>query len=138
MKKVLSLVATLLASGPALAADVGVSVSIGDPNFYGHIVIGNAPPPVLVYREPMVVVRPQVVVQPIYLRVRPGHAQNWTEHCGQYGACGRPVYFVQDDYYRNVYTPHYHKNHGKGHGKGNKKNGKGSKSGKNDKGNHKG
>lgn len=127
MKKVLSLVATLLASGPVLAADVGVSVSIGDPNFYGHIVIGNAPPPVLVYREPMVVVRPQAVVQPIYLRVRPGHAQDWRKYCSQYDACGRPVYFVQDDYYRDVYAPHQHKHHGKkGHGN---KNGNGKKHG---------
>ena len=125
MKKVLSLLATLLAAGPALALDVGVSVAIGDPNFYGNIVIGDAPPPVLVYREPMVVVQSQVVVAPIYLRVRAGQAQNWPQYCGQYNACGRPVYFVQDEYYNEVYAPHYHKNHGKGHGNGNKKHGKG-------------
>lgn len=120
MKKILSLVATLLATGPALAVDLGVSIGIGDPNFYGHIVIGDAPPPVVVYREPMVVVRSQVVVEPIYLRVRAGHAQNWPQYCGQYNACGRPVYFVQDEYYSEVYAPHYHKHHGKGRGKGNK------------------
>lgn len=122
MKKVLSLVAALLAAGPALAADVGVTIGIGDPNFYGQIVIGSAPPPVIVYREPMVVVQPQVVVEPIYLRVRAGHAQDWPQYCGQYNACGRPVYFVQDTYYHDVYTPHYHKHHGKGHGKGHKGN----------------
>jgi len=127
MRKLLSLVATALVAAPALAADVGVSIGIGDPNFYGHIVIGNAPPPVLVYREPVVIVRQQVVMEPIYLRVRAGHAQSWSRYCGQYNACGRPVYFVQDEYYNNVYAPHYHKNHGRGHGKGkgNKGNGKG-------------
>ena len=124
MNKVLSLVATMLVAGPALAADVGVSIAIGDPNFYGNIVIGNAPPPVLVYREPMVVVRSQVVFEPIYLRVRAGHTENWPRYCGQYNACGRPVYFVQDHYYNDVYAPHYHKHHGKGHGN-NKKHGKG-------------
>jgi hypothetical protein len=124
MKKVLSLVTTLLVAAPALAVDVGVSIAIGDPNFYGHIVIADAPPPVVVYREPMVVVRSAVVVEPIYLRVRAGHAQNWPQYCGQYNACGRPVYFVQDSYYNDVYAPHYHKKHGKGHAKGKKKHGK--------------
>lgn len=130
MKKILSLAATLLVATPALAADVGVSIGIGDPNFYGHIVIGAAPPPVVVYREPMVVVQPRVMVAPIYLRVRAGHAENWPRYCGQYDACGRPVYFVQDAYYNDVYAPHYHKHHGKGrgnkkHGKGDQKHGKG-------------
>lgn len=124
MKKVLALVGAAFVAAPAFAVDVGVSIGIGDPNFYGHIVIGDAPPPVVVYREPMVVVRQQVVVEPIYLRVRAGHAQNWSRHCGEYDACGRPVYFVQDSYYRDVYTPHYHKHHGKGPKQG-KKNGKG-------------
>jgi hypothetical protein len=120
MKKILSLVAMTLVAAPALAADVGISIGIGDPNFYGHIVIGNAPPPVLVYSEPVVIVRSEVVMEPIYLRVRAGHAQNWSRYCGEYNACGRPVYFVRDDYYNDVYAPHYHKNHGNGHGKGNK------------------
>ena len=118
MKTVLSLIGAALVAAPALAADVGVSIGIGDPNFYGHIVIGNAPPPVVVYREPVVIVRQQVVVEPIYLRVRAGHAENWGRHCGAYTACGRPVYFVQDRYYSDVYAPHYHKHHGKGQRKG--------------------
>jgi len=128
MKKVLALVAAAFVAAPAFAVDVGVSIGIGigDPNFYGHIVIGDAPPPVVVYREPIVVVRQQVVVEPIYLRVRSGHAQNWSRHCGEYDACGRPVYFVQDSYYHEVYTPHYRKHHGKG-----SKGGKGNKNGKN-------
>ena len=120
MKKLLSLVAMTLVAAPALAADVGVSIGIGDPNFYGHIVIGNAPPPVVVYREPVVIVRSEVVMEPIYLRVRAGHAQNWSRYCGHYNACGRPVYFVRDEYYNDVYAPHYHKHHGNGHGKGRK------------------
>jgi hypothetical protein len=125
MKTVLSLVGAALLATPAFAADVAVSIGIGDPNFYGHIVIGDAPPPVVVYREPMVIVRQQVVVEPIYLRVRAGHAENWSRYCGQYDACGRPVYFVQNDYYSDVYAPHYHKHHGKGKGKGQHKGHKG-------------
>jgi hypothetical protein len=127
MKKVLVLVATTLAAVPAFAADVGITVGIGDPNFYGHIVIGNAPPPVLVYSEPIVIVRQQVVLAPVYLRVRPGHAQNWSRYCGRYDACGRQVYFVQDTYYQEVYAPHYQKHHGHGKGKGNGNKGNGNK-----------
>ena len=34
---------------PAAAADVGVSVSVGQPGFYGRIDIGSYPQPRLVY-----------------------------------------------------------------------------------------
>ena len=49
--------ALLLAASalPALAADVGVSVSVGQPGFYGRIDIGNVPPPVLIYPQPVVI-----------------------------------------------------------------------------------
>src|SRR5512135_104761 len=122
-------IAALLAtaSATALATDVGVSVSVGQPGFYGQINIGNAPPPVLVYPQP-VVIHPvpahAVPVQPIYLYVPPGHAKDWAKHCSKYNACSRPVYFVKDDWYNNTYVPYYReqkskgKEHGKGHGKG--------------------
>jgi len=38
---------------------------------------------------------------PIYLRVPPGHRQNWRKHCRAYGACGTPVYFVQERWYQD-------------------------------------
>ena len=113
---------------PAMAADVGVSVSIGQPGFYGQINIGNAPPPVLVYPQPVVIQPVAVVqpVQPVYLHVPPGHAKKWGKHCAKYNACSLPVYFVTDDWYNNVYVPHYqseqrNKGKGKGNGKGNGK-----------------
>jgi hypothetical protein len=133
------------AAAPALAADVGVSVSVGQPGFYGRIDIGNTyPQPVLMYPQPVVIQPAPVamVQQPIYLHVPPGHAKNWAKHCGKYNACGQRVYFVQDNWYNNVYVPAYrqhgggyyredndrdrdhghgnhgHGNHGKGHGKG--------------------
>ncbi len=114
----LAMVAAALFAAPLLAADVGLSISIGEPGFYGVIDIGGAPPPRIVYREPVVVVRSQVVVEPIYLRVRSGHAQHWDQYCGQYNACGRPVYFVEDDWYSDVYAPHYRAHHGHGNGPG--------------------
>lgn len=120
------LLATLLvAAAPAMATEVGVSISVGQPGFYGQIDIGNVPRPVLVYPQPVVIQPVRVVqpVQPIYLHVPPGHAKNWGKHCQKYDACSRPVYFVKDDWYNNVYVPHYQaqqhpSSNGKGQGKG--------------------
>jgi hypothetical protein len=122
MKTLASLIAMALVSTSALAAEVGVSVEVGEPGFYGRIDIGNAPRPLLIYPEPMIVVPAHRVYAPVYMRVPPGHARNWKRYCGRYGACGRPVYFVQDSWYHDVYAPHYrkqhpHKGNGKGHGK---------------------
>ncbi|HSD60975.1 MAG TPA: hypothetical protein VLC55_08985 [Burkholderiales bacterium] len=106
-----------------------MSVTVGQPGFYGRIDVGNFPPPVLVYPEP-VVIRPVpvgVVYEPIYLHVPPGHAKHWSKHCRKYNACGRPVYFVQDHWYNEVYVPQYRERHGKGHKKNHGNKGKGYK-----------
>ena len=111
---------------PAFAADVGVSIRIGDPNFYGQIDIGSFPRPAVIYAEPIIIRRSAVVYEPIYLRVPPGHAKRWKRYCAGYHACNRPVYFVRDDWYTDVYAPRYRKHHpgdrgghpGKGQGKG--------------------
>ncbi len=132
---------TLTFTSPAMATDVGVSISIGDPNFYGRIDIGNVPQPRVVYAEPVIIERTvrYVEQQPIYLRVPPGHAKKWSKHCRKYNACGQRVYFVQDSWYTNDYAPryrsHHHrsdghhghrgKGHGGGHGKGDKHGGNG-------------
>ena len=125
-------VSLLLAAAtlPAFAADVGVSVTVGQPGFYGRIDIGNAPPPVLIYPQPVVIQKVYVAQPPppLYLHVTPGHAQKWSKHCHKYDACSRPVYFVKDDWYNNVYVPHYQQVHASSNGKGN---GKGQGKGKN-------
>ena len=101
-------VALLAAVGSAQAyTDVGVSLSIGQPGFYGRIDLGNAPPPQLIYTQPVMIERVMVQPAPVYLRVPIGHERAWGRYCGQYGGCGRPVYFVRDDWYRNTYAPHY-------------------------------
>lgn len=118
--KILSAAAIALAATAASATDVGVSVQIGQPGFYGRIDLGNAyPQPQLLYPQPVIVhrvvgVRPE----PVYLHVPPGHARNWRKHCGGYNACGQNVYFVQDTWYNEVYVPEYQHKHGKGNGKG--------------------
>jgi hypothetical protein len=117
MKRILLAATLATAIAPAFAADVGVSVTVGQPGFYGHIDIGDFPPPQLIYRQPIVIqpVPVGVVYQPLYLHVPPGHAKHWSKHCYQYNACGRPVYFVQDSWYNNVYVPQYRE---RGHNRG--------------------
>lgn len=112
MKRIL--IATLLvtAASSAVAADVGVSVSIGQPGFYGQIDIGDAPRPRVIYQQPVIIEREHVYGAPLYLRVPPGHAKHWDKHCREYNACGRRVYFVRDDWYNDVYVPHYRERHG--------------------------
>lgn len=102
-----------VAAPVALAADVGISISVGEPGFYGSIDIGGAPPPVLVQPQPIIAEpAPAVVVgEPIYLHVPPEHISRWQWYCRQYNACGRPVYFVQDRWYNEVYVPHYREHH---------------------------
>ncbi|MDE2148383.1 MAG: hypothetical protein KGJ55_00850 [Gammaproteobacteria bacterium] len=120
-KRLFATIAVLaaVAAGTAYAADVGVSVSIGEPGFYGQIDIGNYPQPRVIYRQPVLVERgPDYDSRPIYLRVPPGYTKHWSRHCAEYRACGRRVYFVRDDWYNTVYAPRYRKDHGRGRGHG--------------------
>ncbi len=138
--KLIAAAALVALSTSAFATDVGVSVSVGQPGFYGRIDIGNMAPPPVLYPQPVIIQRPaRVIAEPLYLRVPPGHAKDWAKHCGKYNACGRNVYFVRDDWYTNEYAPRYReeqhggrdrddrddrggdhpgKGHGKGHGHG--------------------
>lgn len=99
----------IVAAGPALAGDVSASIGISQPGFYGQIDIGDRPRPAVIYAQPVIVQPPPrtVVRQPVYLRVPPGHYKHWSQHCAAYGACGRPVYFVREDWYQTQYLPHY-------------------------------
>ena len=129
MKRVLFATVLGVCALPAFATDVGVSISVGQPGFYGQIDIGNVPRPPVVYAQPVVIARtPEYVsAPPIYLHVPPGHEKHWDKHCAEYRACGRPVYFVRDDWYNNEYVPRYRQQgdqgdehgHGHGHGHGN-------------------
>jgi hypothetical protein len=119
MKKKLCLWLALAAGAlPAAAGtDVGVSIGVSQPGFYGRIDIGSvSAPPVLIYPQPVIIAPPRTVVvqKPVYMHVPPGHAKNWSKHCARYDACGRPVYFVQEDWYEK----HYGGPPGRGPGKG--------------------
>ena len=104
-------VAAATVTTPALAADVGVSVSIGQPGFYGRLDISDYPPPQVIYRQPIVIERVPMHRPPIYLRVPPGHAKHWSKHCRKYNACDERVYFVQDNWYNHEYVPRYQEYH---------------------------
>jgi hypothetical protein len=137
---------TALWGGAAQAAASYVNATVEGalaPGVYGRIDIGSAPPPPLVYAQPLIIYRTPVMVQqqPLYLHVPPGQAKKWSKHCAKYNACSRPVYFVQvrgDDNYewrkendrrgvqdrgqdRGQYGGQdngHEKGHGKGHGGG--------------------
>ena len=116
MKRLILAVAMAASTAPALAADVAVSITAGQPGYYGRIDVGSFPQPLLLYPQPVVIqpVPVGVAPPPLYLHVPPGHAKNWRKHCGKYNACGQPVYFVQDSWYEQEYVPRYRESHSGG------------------------
>jgi hypothetical protein len=116
----------LCAAAPlALAQNVSISATISGevvPGVYGRVDLGNRPPPPVVYAQPVVAVPVAVAqpapVEPIYLHVPPGHAKHWRQHCHEYHACNRPVYFVRSAEYEPGYRPRHeeHEEHHHGHG----------------------
>lgn len=117
MKSIIFGVALCAAAFPALA-QTNVSISVGQPGFYGRIDLGDfAPQPVLYAPQPVIIRQvPHYVAEPVYLRVPPGHRKHWAKFCGRYDACGRPVLFVRDEWYTNTYVPRYREHyHGGGY-----------------------
>lgn len=99
----LGLFSALLLATSASAANVGISVSIDQPGFYGRVDVGQQPPAVY-YPQPIIIQPTPVAVyqRPIYLRVPHGHERNWGKHCQRYRACGQPVYFIKDHGHRHT------------------------------------
>lgn len=95
-----------------LASDFGVSINIGQPGFYGQINLGNNyPRPQLIYPQPVLVREARRHVwehqSPVYLHVPSHHSSNWHQHCHRYEACNQSVYFVRENWYNDVYSPHH-------------------------------
>lgn len=128
MRSLVILMLAAAAAAPVAAqTSVGVSIGINQPGVYGRIDIGNVPPPPVVYAQPVVIMPTAVAVhqRPIYLYVPPGHQKNWGKHCGRYGACGQPVYFVRETWVRERYEHERGRGHpGKGQGRGHGKHGR--------------
>lgn len=111
MKRFLIAASIACFAAPASAADVGVSITVGEPGFYGHVDIGDYPAPRFIYAEPVIVEHVHVPPHPVYLHVPPGHAKHWRKHCHEYDACNQRVYFIAHDWYEEIYVPEYHKRH---------------------------
>ena len=95
----------LLALFPTLLLATAHAQGMGQPGYHGRIEIGNAPqPPLLISNA--VMGNPGIYTgEPIYMHVPPAHAHAWSRHCQRYGACDWLVYFVDNDWYDNVYVP---------------------------------
>ena len=115
MKRILLAAALVVAAVPLLAAEVGMSVSIGEPGFYSRIDIGDYPQPRVIYRQPIMARHVEVDREPIYMHVPPGHAKNWRKYCRNYNACDERVYFVQNNWYNREYVTHYQERNGGWH-----------------------
>lgn len=101
---------------PAHAAtNIGVSIGINAPGQYGRIDINNYPEPVLVSPQAIVYAPSRVAVfqRPIYLYVPAQQRADWGRYCGGYGACGQPVYFVQETWVRDEYRREHDNRNGR-------------------------
>ena len=86
----------------ALAQPVYVNVTAGGllrPGVYGRIMFRDAPPPPLIYSQPVVASQTlgPMTGRPVYWYLPPGQVRKWATYCGKYAACDVPVYFVRMD-----------------------------------------
>lgn len=116
MKRILLVVATALVASPLFAiAETNVAVP---PIRYGRIDTGEFPQPQLISDQPVTAPGGAGAGGPLYLHVPARHTKSWDKYCQRYEACGRPVYFVRDDWFKNVYTPRYNAAHPKSDAEG--------------------
>lgn len=109
MKKFLISLALLTSPLLVMAgADIGITINLGEPNYYGPLKQLNNLPPQVLFAQPVIIQRaPGMINEPLYLRVPPGHYKRWSRHCSAYNACNRPVFFVTETWYNNRYVPQY-------------------------------
>ena len=116
MRKFLVAVLAAGAFGSAMAQPgVNLWIGINQQGVYGQINIGNLPPAALIAPRPVVVAPVVVGAAPIYLYVPVAEQRNWHRHCHRYDACGRPVYFVRENWVRERYA-HEHPGWDRGRG----------------------
>jgi len=104
MKRVFAVAACcVVLSSAATAADVGVSIQFSQPGMFGRVDIGQFPQPQVIVAQPLIVAPPPAAMPPpeaVYLWVPLEHRKHWERYCGQYHACGHPVYFVNHVWYK--------------------------------------
>lgn len=99
--KRLILSVVLLLSGTASHAD----------ELYGPVQLVGVQRPQVINMEPVMVEpapRGVMLPPPLYLHVPPGYERHWNFRCHEFHACGRPVYFVREEWFRRVYAPYRH------------------------------
>ena len=94
----------LVAGASAPRAEVGLTVQFSEPGVYGRVDVARYPQPQVIVATPVIALPPATAPalpgEPIYLWVPPEHRVHWKEHCNEYRACGRPVYFVDHGWYQ--------------------------------------
>ncbi len=96
---------------PALAANVGISLTAGQPGYHR---IAMMPAIRTVYLSRCDRPGPGCRASAIDLHVSHKDAKDWRKHCKKYNACAQPVYFVSESWYNR----RIRKGHGKGDDKG--------------------
>lgn len=113
MNRLLFAAALAVASSAIPAhAEVGLTINLGEPDFFGPIDIVDFPQPQVINQTAKVIEEVPRDRAPVYLRVPPGHAKHWEKHCHEYNACNQRVYFVSDEWYNREYVPRYQEKHG--------------------------
>ncbi len=104
MKVIPSLIACacLAFAQAASAQSAYVNVTAGGPlrpGVYGRIVFRDAPPPPVIFSQPVVANQAlgPIKGRPVYWYLPPGQVRKWTIYCDKYAACDVPVYFVRID-----------------------------------------
>jgi hypothetical protein len=118
MKTLAVLTLAVAAVLPAYAGtNIGVTIGINAPGQYGRINIDNYPQVQLVAPQPIIYAPSPVAAyqRPIYLYVPQAHQASWGRYCGRYGACGQPVYFVQENWVQQEYGREHDNRNGKKH-----------------------
>jgi len=109
VRNTLATAALAVAAAGAAQAQAYINVTVGGafaPGVYGQVSLANNPPPPVLNVQPVTVGAPIYGAPVMYLHVAPEEYRDWGRHCGRYGACGRPVYFVQVDQ-RNRWWEHH-------------------------------
>jgi hypothetical protein len=80
---------------------------VPDPAFFGRLDMAGMPKPQLMSKRPVraVGLAHDDGATPLVLHVPPGQERRWGAACQAYGACGVPVLFVTEAWYRQVYLP---------------------------------
>lgn len=128
MKRMLAMAACCAGfASAAAAADVGVSIQFSQPGVFGRVDIGQFPQPQVIVAQPVVIAPPVGIPppEPVYLWVPLEHRKHWDRYCGEYHACGHPVYFVNHVWYRDHVLAHqgrgearHEDERGRDHGRG--------------------